>query len=99
METDNNYLAESIAEIKQLVTGLIVLNKSLKDRLYVLEKKREQEVIEYQSIETKYSRSQEEFEAFKMAKVLSEEDKNKARGEVADLMREIDNCIALVKKI
>lgn len=99
MKNDSDYLTESIAEIKQLVTGLIVLNRSLRERLSKIE---EENTLQTKRLEKKNAECQilaEENEVLKFVKTIGVDGNNQAKEGVENLMREIAECIDLVKKM
>lgn len=99
MKTDSDYLVDSIADIKQLVTGLIVLNQGLRKRVLDLEENRKVEIEKHEELEVEWSDLRDKHKALRLAKVIEGNNKDKAEREVAELMREIEQCIALVKKM
>ncbi len=100
MGRGDNYLAETIAEIKQMVLVLVTLNKKLKKRVADLELQNESLVEERKKLMLQLQELQEDYSILKLAKtVQGESDNSEAKMQISKLMREINQCMALVQNL
>lgn len=95
-----SYLVDTIAEIKQMVTVLITLNKRLKKRVLELEQQKQEWSEERCALEDKLQRLQADYDILKLAKTIQEkDDTGEAKMQISKLMREIDQCMVLIQNL
>ncbi len=100
MGRGDSYLAETIAEIKQMVLVLVTLNKKLKKRVVDLELQNKSLEEEKNKLALQLQKLQEDYSMLKLAKsVQGESDNSEAKMQISKLMREINQCMALVQNL
>lgn len=100
MGHDESYLIKTIAEIKQMVLVLVTLNKKLKQRVSELELQKKSWAEEKEKMEVQLQQLQEDYDMMKFAKAIQGADEQKnAKMQISKLMREIDQCVALIQSL
>lgn len=100
MRHNETYLAETIAEIKQMVFVLVALNKRLKKRVSELELQKKSWAEEQKNVAKQLQQLQEDYNMLKLAKTVQGEDETEeAKMQISKLMREINQCMALIQNL
>lgn len=100
MRHNETYLVETIAEIKQMVFVLVALNKRLKKRVSELELQKKSWEEEQKSVAKQLQQLQEDYNMLKLAKTVQGEDETEeAKMQISKLMREINQCMALIQNL
>lgn len=100
MRHDESYLAETIAEIKQMVLVLVTLNKKLKQRVSELEAQKATWDNEKKELATQLQQLQEDYNIMKFAKTIAGvQEQGEAKMQISKLMREIDQCMTLIQSL
>lgn len=101
MGHDTSYLVDLIADIRQMSELLTFSNSNLRRRVAELEKEKIAWGEEKEQLTQRLQIVQEEYDILKLAKAIKGDSKNtdEAKAEISRLMREIDQCVALIENL
>lgn len=100
MGHDESYLAETIAEIKEMVLVLTTVNKRLRQRVSELELQKRSWDEEKKKAEKQFKQLQEDYDMLKLAKAVQKEGEDgEAKMQISKLMREVEQCMVLIQNL